>query len=76
VHGEQLVVLLVGHDVLVRAEELDPDQQRHDPGTAAAAEEEEEEEEEECGDQVHVADHLVVGGRQPPRQNQPLTLRA
>jgi hypothetical protein len=31
-HGEQLVVLLVGDEVLVRAEQLDPHQQGHDPG--------------------------------------------
>ena len=67
VHREQLVVLLVGHEVLLRAQQLDPDQQRHDPGAA---------EEEEGGDQVHVPDHLVIGGRQPPRQDRPLTLRA
>lgn len=40
-HGEQLGVLLVRHDVPVRAHELDPDQHRHDPGAA-----------EERGDQV------------------------
>ena len=67
VHREQLVVLLVGQDVLVRAHELDPDQQRHDPRAA---------EEEERGNQVHVADHLVVGRRQPARQDRPFAPRA
>jgi hypothetical protein len=52
VHGEQLVVLLVGDEMLVRAEQLDPHQHGHDPGA---------QEEEERGDQVQVPDDLVVG---------------
>ena len=65
VHGEQLVVLLIGHDVLVRAEQLDPHDQRHDPGA---------QEEEERGDQVQVPDDLVVGRGQPEGEDVSLTL--
>jgi hypothetical protein len=53
VHGEQLVVLLVRDQVLAGAGELGT----HDQRQHAA-----EEEEREGGDQVQVADHLVVGG--------------
>ena len=65
VHGEQLVVLLVGHHVLVRPEELDPDEEGHHPGA---------QEEEERGDQVQVPDDLVVGGGQPVREDVALAL--
>ena len=65
VHGEQLVVLLIGHDVLVRAEQLDPHDQRHDPGA---------QEEEERRDQVQVPDDLVVGRGQPEGEDVSLTL--
>src|SRR5690606_40266408 len=56
VHGEQLVVGLVVHQLHARVHQLGPDQQRHDTG---------EQEERERGDQVHVPDHLVIGCRQP-----------
>ena len=65
VHGEQLVVLLVGHEMLVRAEQLDPHEHRHHPGA---------QEEEERGDQVHVPDDLVVGRGQPVREDVALAL--
>ena len=65
VHGEQLVVLRVGDDRLVRPQELDPDQHRHDPR---------EQEEHERRDQVHVPDDLVVRGRQPSREDRALAL--
>ena len=65
VHGEQLVVLLVGHDVLVRAEQLDPHEHRHHPGA---------QEEEERGDQVQVPDDLVIGRGQPVREDVALAL--
>ena len=67
VHGEQLVVLLVGDDRVVRAERLDPDHQRHDPR---------EQEEDERGDQVHVPDDLVVRGGEPAREDRALPLGA
>ena len=65
VHGEQLVVLLVGHDVVVRAEQLDPHDERHDAG---------DQEEDERGDQVQVPDDLVIGRGQPVREDVSLAL--
>jgi hypothetical protein len=56
VHREQLVVLLVGHDVVVRLEELESHDHRHQ----AAGQEEP-----ERRDQVQVPDDLVIGGGQP-----------
>jgi hypothetical protein len=56
VHGEQLVVLLVGEKLQPRTGQLRPHHQRHHAG---------EQEEDERRDQVEVSDHLVVGGRQP-----------
>ena len=56
VHREQLVVLLLAEELQARLRELGADHQRHDAA---------EQEEHERGDQVHVADHLVVGGGDP-----------
>jgi hypothetical protein len=56
VHREQLVVLLVGHDVIVRPQQLGP----HDHGQQAA-----DHKEHERRDQVQVTDDLVVRRRQP-----------
>jgi hypothetical protein len=57
VHREQLVVLLgVVHDLQARGHELGPDHQGHEAT---------DDEEDERGDEVEVADHLVVGGRHP-----------
>ena len=52
-HREQLVELVgVVHDLQSRLEQLRADQQREDPA---------EDEEDERGDEVEVADDLVVG---------------
>jgi hypothetical protein len=67
VHGEQLVVDLVGHEVLVRAQQLDPDQESHHTA---------DQEEPERRDQVQVPDDLVVSGRQPAREERPFTAGA
>ena len=56
VHGEELVVDLFVHDLQTRLGQLGPDQQRHHAA---------DQEERERGDQVQVADQLVVGGGQP-----------
>jgi len=56
VHGEKLVVLLIRYQPLIRAQELGPHDHRHDPGG---------QEETEGGDQIEVADHLMVGRREP-----------
>jgi hypothetical protein len=63
VHGEQLVVLRVRHDVVVRAEQLGP----HDHGHQAT-----DQEKAERSDQVQVADDLVVRGGQPAGQQRAL----
>ncbi len=58
VHGEQLVVLLgADHDLQAWGPQFGPDQQREQPT---------DHEEGERGDEVKVADHLVVGRRDPP----------
>jgi hypothetical protein len=57
VHGEQLVVLLVGQELQSRTSQLGTHQHGH---TAA------DEEEDHRGDQVQHADHLVIGGLQQP----------
>ena len=58
VHGEELVVGVLGDEVLVRRGELGPHQQRQDAA---------EPEEGEARDDVEDPDPLVVDGRQPAR---------
>ena len=53
VHGEQLVVLLVGQELQSGGDQFAADEQRHQPA---------DEEEHEAGDAVHDADQLVIGG--------------
>ena len=53
VHGEQLVVLLVGQELQAGQRQLGAHEQRHQAA---------DEEEDEAGDAVHDADQLVIGG--------------
>ncbi|SIF87630.1 Uncharacterised protein [Mycobacteroides abscessus subsp. abscessus] len=56
-HGEQLVVLLIGEECQPRRGELGADEQRHQAT---------DHEEGETCDQIHDADQLVIGGGNKP----------
>jgi hypothetical protein len=60
VHREELVVKLVVDDLVPRTSQLGPHDHGHHTG---------EQEESERGDEVELADHLVVGGRYPTQDH-------